>query len=305
MRFVGPLLLIWVLWRFGDFETLTDTFRRASLWPLVGAIALDAAVIHLKLVRWQSLLAACNVRVGTASAYKAYLPSLFLGLATPGRVGDVVRIQYLKRDYGVRYPEGLAVSVADRLCDVYVLLAFVSLGIVHLASALSAPLARTAWLAVAGVAVAPLLLFIPKVAEPTASWLYARVARGAASDGPTVFFDALRSQMGRALILPLGATVAAFLINYLQAWLVAVAFGITLSLADVVAVVSISSLLGLLPISVSGVGVREAFFALIFPVAFGLSETMGIAFGLGVFGVIYLPALAVGFVAWQLWPPSS
>jgi hypothetical protein len=31
---------------------------------------------------------------------------------------------------------------------------------------------------------------------------------------------------------------------------------------------------------------------------------MGIAFGLGVFGVIYLPALAVGFVAWQVWPPS-
>ena len=304
MRLVGPLLLVWVLWRFGDFEALTGAFKRATLWPLVAAVLLDAAVIHAKLVRWQSLLAACNVRVRTAGAYRAYLPSLFLGLATPGRVGDVVRIQYLKRDYGVRYPDGLAVSVVDRLCDVYVLLAFVSLGIVHLTSALSAPLARTAWLAVVGVAVAPLLLFVPKVAEPAASWLYARVAGDEASDGPTVFFDALRSQMGSALLVPLGATVAAFLINYLQAWLVASALGMTLSFADVVAVVSISSLLGLLPISVSGVGVREAFFALVFPVAFGLSETMGIAFGLGVFGVIYLPALAAGFVAWQAWPPS-
>jgi uncharacterized membrane protein YbhN (UPF0104 family) len=304
MRLVGPLLLIWVLWRFGDFETLTGTFKRASLWPLIGAVLLDAGVIHAKLVRWQSLLAACKVRVDTASAYRAYLPSLFLGLATPGRVGDVIRIQYLKRDHGVRYPDGLAVTVVDRLCDVYVLLAFVSLGIVLLASALSAPLARTAWLAVVGVAAAPLILFLPKVAEPAAGWLYARVAGAEASDGPAVFFAALRSQMGRALVVPLGATVAAFLINYLQAWLVADALGMTLSFADVVAVVSISSLLGLLPISVSGVGVREAFFALVFPVAFGLSETMGIAFGLGVFGVIYLPALAVGFVAWQAWPPS-
>jgi uncharacterized membrane protein YbhN (UPF0104 family) len=304
MRLVGPLLLVWVLWRFGDFETLTGTFKRASLWPLVGAVLLDAGVIHVKLFRWQSLLAACNVRVDTAAAYKAYLPSLFMGLATPARVGDVVRIQYLKTDHGVRYPDGLAVSVVDRLCDVYVLLAFVSLGIVHLTSALSAPLARTAWLVVAGVAVAPLLLFVPKVAEPAASWLYARVGGGEASDGPTVFFDALRSLMRSALVVPLGATVAAFLINYLQAWLVASALGMTLSFADVVAVVSISSLLGLLPISVSGVGVREAFFALVFPVAFGLSETMGIAFGLGVFGVIYLPALAAGFVAWQVWPPS-
>jgi uncharacterized membrane protein YbhN (UPF0104 family) len=304
MRLVGPLLLVWVLWRFADFEALAATFKRASVWPLVAAVLLDAGVIHAKLVRWQSLLAACKVRVDTAAAYRAYLPSLFLGLATPGRVGDVVRIQYLKRDHGVRYSDGLAVSVVDRLCDVYVLLAFVSLGIVHLTSALSAPLARTAWIAVAGVAVAPLLLFMPKVAEPAANWLYARLAGDAASDGPAVFFEALRSQMGRALVVPLGATVAAFLINYLQACLVASALGLNLSFADVVAVVSISSLLGLLPISVSGVGVREAFCALIFPVAFGLSETMGIAFGLGVFGVIYLPALAVGFAAWQAWPPS-
>lgn len=305
MRLVGPLLLVWILWRFGDFAALTDILKRASLWPLVAAVLLDAGVIHAKLLRWQSLLAACKVRVGTASAYKAYLPSLFLGLATPGRVGDVVRIQYLKRDHGVRYSDGLAVSVVDRLCDVYVLLAFVSLGIVHLTSALSGPLARVAWIAVAGVAVAPLLLFIPKLAEPAASWLYARVAQGGASDGPAAFFDALRAQSGRALAVPLGATIAAFLINYLQAWLVAGALGMSLSFVDVVAVLSISSLLGLLPISVSGVGVREAFCALVFPVAFGLSETMGIAFGLGVFGVIYLPALALGFVAWQLWPPSG
>ncbi len=304
MRFVGPLLLGWVLWRFGDFQALASAFERAALWPLLLAVVLDAGVIHAKLVRWQSLLAACKFRVGTAEAYRAYLPSLFLGLATPGRVGDLVRIQYLKRDHGVRYPDGLAVSVVDRLCDVYVLLAFVSLGVAHLTSALSAPLAATTWLAVIGVALAPLLLFIPRVAEPAATWLHSRVAGPEASDGPAVFFDALRSQMGRALVVPLATTVTAFLINYLQAWLVASALGLGLSFADVLAVVSLSSLLGLLPISVSGVGVREAFFALVFPVAFGLSETMGIAFGLGVFGVIYLPALAVGFVAWQAWPPS-
>jgi hypothetical protein len=43
---------------------------------------------------------------------------------------------------------------------------------------------------------------------------------------------------------------------------------------------------------------------LIFP-AFGLAETLGIAFGLGVFAVIYVPALLAGFVAWLAWPPSS
>lgn len=177
--------------------------------------------------------------------------------------------------------------------------------VVVLTSSLSAPLALTAWIAVAGVAVAPMFLFLPGVAQPTANWLYRRLSRGEAPEGLKVFFDALRNQLGVALLVPLLVTVGAFLINYVQAWLVAYAFGMAPSFADVVAVVAISSLLSLLPISVSGVGVREAFLALIFPAAFGLSETLGIAFGLGVFSVIYLPALAVGFVAWQAWPPSS
>jgi uncharacterized membrane protein YbhN (UPF0104 family) len=109
--------------------------------------------------------------------------------------------------------------------------------------------------------------------------------------------------MGTSLVVPLGATAAAFLINYLQAWLVAIALGLTLSFADVIAVVSLGSLLGLLPISISGVGVRETFFALVFPVAFGL----------GVFGVNTWPiraidiawtaalALVVASVALELW----
>jgi len=305
MRLIGPVLLVWVLWRFGDADALVATFAGASLWPLIAAVLLDAGVVHAKLVRWRSLLGACRIELTVAGAYKAYLPSLFLALVTPGRVGDVVRIQYLKRDHGVRYADGLAVSVVDRLCDVYVLLAFVSLGIVHLTSSLSAPLALTAWIAVAGVAAAPLFFFLPGVAQPAANWLYSRLSRGEAPEGLTVFFDALRNQLGVALLVPLLATVGAFLINYVQAWLVAAAFGMALSFADVVAVVAISSLLSLLPISVSGVGVREAFLALVFPAAFGLSETLGIAFGLGVFSVIYLPALAVGFVAWQAWPPSG
>ena len=42
----------------------------------------------------------------------------------------------------------------------------------------------------------------------------------------------------------------------------------------------------------------------VFP-ALGLTSTLGIAFGLGVFGVIYLPTLLLGFVAWLVWPPSA
>lgn len=304
MRLLGPLLIVWVMWRFADLGLLVDTFAQAAAWPLVAAVLLDAVVVHAKLWRWRYLLRSVDVPLSVGSAYRAYLPSLFLGLVTPGRVGDALRIQYLKRDHSVGYSDGLAVSIVDRLCDVYVLLAFVALGIVHLANVISAPLARTAWIAVVVVALAPAFLFVRGVAEPAAQWLYGRFADGESHEGLSVFFTALRRQLGPSLVVPVVLTVVAFVTNYVQAWLVTRALGIDLTFIDVAALLAISSLLSLLPISISGIGVRESFFALIFP-AFGLVETLGIAFGLGVFGVIYVPALLAGFIAWVAWPPSN
>jgi len=218
--------------------------------------------------------------------------------------GKALRIQYLKRDHAVGYSDGLAVSIVDRLCDVYVLLAFVAVGVVRLMSAVSAPLAQTTWVAVVVVAIAPALLFVRRVAEPAAQWLYGRFADGKTHEGLSTFFASLRRQLGPRLMGPVLVTFAAFMLNYVQSWLVAQAFGIDLAFIDVAALVASSSFLSLLPISISGVGVRESFFALVFP-ALGFAGTLGIAFGLGVFGVIYLPTLLVGFVAWLAWPPSS
>jgi uncharacterized protein (TIRG00374 family) len=304
MRLLGPVLLVWVIWRFADLPVLLETFIQAAPLPIIAAILLNAAVIHAKLWRWRELLRTIDVPLGTAEAYRAFLPSLYLGLITPGRVGDALRIQYLKRDHAVGYSDGLAVSIVDRLCDVYVLLAFVAFGAVRLANAVAAPLAQVTWVAVLAVAVAPAFLFVRGIAEPAAQWLYGRFAEGRPHQGLSTFFASLRRQVGPRLLGPIVVTFGAFLLNYLQAWLVARAFGIDLTFIDVIALVAISSFLSLLPISISGVGVRESFFALIFP-ALGFAGTLGIAFGLGVFGVIYLPTLVVGFAAWLVWPPSS
>ena len=53
-----------------------------------------------------------------------------------------------------------------------------------------------------------------------------------------------------------------------------------------------------------GVGVRELFFALAFPML-GFTPAEGVTFGLLVFFVIYLVIVAIGFVSWQIAPPPS
>ncbi|MBT3396823.1 MAG: flippase-like domain-containing protein, partial [Alphaproteobacteria bacterium] len=200
------------------------------------------------------------------------------------------------------YAEGLAIIVMDRLCDIYVLLAFVSVGVAHFATVLSGRLAYVTWAGVGLTAIAPAILLVPGLAERVFGKLYVRLSKGREPTGFKRFLKALRAQLGPGLAVTLPLTVAAFMINYTQGWLIGHALGLDLAFFDVMCMLAITSLLGLLPVSISGVGVRELFLALVFP-TLGLLPQQGVAFGLVVFVVIYLCMVVAGFFFWQIAPP--
>jgi uncharacterized protein (TIRG00374 family) len=265
-------------------------------------VLLDVLSVHFKIVRWRGLLARCGWHYGLRRAYAVVLASIYLGMITPGRVGDTLRIQYARRELGTPYADGLATIVMDRVLDLWVLAAFVGVGLWHFA-----PIVRgdVAWFAIAALVVAvvaPLVLFVPGLARGLLARLYARLSRGGAKDGPERFLAALRKQLGAGLARAIALTVASVAVNYVQGWLIARSLGLSLGILDVVAIMAITSLLSLVPISIAGFGVREAFCALAFP-WLGLTADIGVAYGLLIFAVLYLVFVVVGLVAWQLAPP--
>jgi hypothetical protein len=245
-----------------------------------------------------------GIRYGARRAWVSFLTSLYLGLLTPGRIGDLLRAQYLRHDLDIPYAEGVASVVVDRLCDLYVLVVFVAVGCVRYAPVLGG---RLAWVTSAGVAattLGPLVLLVPGVAEAFLGRAFARLSLDGGDAGFARFLTAVRANVGRPLLFTLPLTFATFAVNYLQGWLIARAIGVPLTLLDATCLLAIASLLGLLPISVSGVGVRELFFSLAFPML-GFTPAGGVTFGLLVFFVIYLAIVAIGFVMWQIAPPPS
>ncbi|MBW2528310.1 MAG: flippase-like domain-containing protein [Deltaproteobacteria bacterium] len=302
IRLIGPALLVIVLLRIDDPGTLFASWGHAALAPLAVAVLGNVLNNHFKVLRWRALLRARGYSYPLGRAWKTFMASVYVAMLTPGRVGDVLRIQYLRHDIGVPYSEGLAVIVMDRFCDMYVLLAFVAVGVAHFASVFTGELMVVTWVGVAFTALAPAMLLVPGVAERLMGRVYAKVARERHEGGLERFLEALRAQVSSRLIYAVVLTAAAFLVNYAQGWLLGQALGLRLSFFDVMCMLAVTSLLSLLPISVSGVGVRELFLALVFP-ALGLTPQQGVSFGLLVFIVIYLVVTLGGFVAWQLAPP--
>jgi hypothetical protein len=305
LRLVGPVLLLIVIARMPDRAALGRVLASADLAPLALAVALNAANLGLKVERWRVLLRAQGRSYAAGRAWVAYLSSSYVGMLTPGRVGDALRAQYLRHDLGVGYAEGLASVVMDRVCDLYVLVGFVVVGVYRFSGVLAGEVAWVAWLAVLFTVFAPLSLLVPGIAEAAVGRVYAKVAGDREEAGGLArFLEALRGLVRRPLLGAAAMTVGAFLVNYAQGWLLARALHLDISFIDMMCLMAIASLLGLIPISVSGVGVREVLFALVFPVL-GYGVEAGVGLGLLVFAVMYLAPIAAGFVSWQIAPPPS
>ena len=309
IRLVGPALLGVVLYRLRDAGPVLAHLDRRDILPLAAATLLNAVNYYFKVRRWDVLLAARGHHYSRLRAWTSFLSAGYVGLLTPGRVGDLLRIQYLRHDLGIAYADGLALLAVDRLCDLYVLLAFAALGIACLGAAFTGQLALVLWLGVALVALGPLLLLFPGLLRRVAALAYRKLGRTTpttAEPAPLPDFDrflaGLRHQRPPDILRAVAWTILAFAINYGQGYLLAGALGLDLGLLDIVGLLAVASLLGLLPISISGLGVRELCFALAFPLL-GYSAEAGVIYGLGIFLVIYVAAVLMGFVSWQLAPP--
>src|SRR5580700_7123011 len=134
LRLLGPALLVVLIARYGDLGAILRTLRDTSAAPLLLAIALNGVNLHFKVVRWDVLLRTRGIRYPRRRIWGAYLASGYLGSMTPGRVGDALRAHYLHHELGTPYAEGMASVVMDRVCDLYVLVGFVALGVVRFSS---------------------------------------------------------------------------------------------------------------------------------------------------------------------------
>ncbi len=304
LRLVGPVLLVVVLARVGGVEGALLAVSHARPGPLAAAFALNLLAIHLKVVRWRITLAVRGVRYALRDAWLAFAASLALGLATPGRVGDVIRARYAQVEAGASPVEALASIVVDRLTDLWLLCAAVSLALVRFRDLLPAATRSAAWLLVVASLALPALLLVPGASQQAFQAVYARLRGPLPADGAARFVAAVRAQLGLPLAANVLLTAAALAVSVTQAALVASALGVPLGWLDVGCLLAAGNFLGLLPVSVSGLGVREALYALVFP-GLGLAASAGVAFGLASFVVMYLGLFAIGFVAWQLKPPPA
>jgi hypothetical protein len=303
LRLFGLALLAFLLYRL-DLRQVILLLSQVKLPLVAAAIALTVPLIWLKTVRWEIILKAQGVRYGGMPAFLAYFGSLFIGFLTPGRLGEFVKAFHVHQECGAPLPLAFSSVLADRLFDLFALLAVGALAVLTLSVAGTSAIAAV--LALAALIIVPLLLFLNPAAFGLAQrWGLHWGAWGEKLLGPLGWLTEMQHSLRRltppALLASVLLTALAYAVFFSQNYLLSLSLGMDAGFMTIASAVALGSLITLLPISISGLGTREAVMIAYLGAA-GVSSEAALSFSLLVFFTFYVCGGLMGLIAWLIKP---
>lgn len=122
---IGIVLFVFILSRlnFGYYKTLIAGIHLPGILAILAAILLlFLPTLALNPYRWQRLMRRQGIYYSFWQAFLMYDASIYIGLFTPGRVGEASRVFYLKKEHSVG--RAFVSIILDRLFDIVFLLLF-------------------------------------------------------------------------------------------------------------------------------------------------------------------------------------
>ncbi len=238
------LTLAILLALFVDARDSLNRLTRPQFVPFLCGVLLTALFPVLMAIRWASTLWAGGYHVTFKTAFRATMAAWPLGTLTPSKTGDLAKA-FAVRD-SVPLPTGLGSVVAERAIDVTVLLVLSLIGSILLSER------WIALFAISGI-VAAIIGWTAIAREwnlPMGAKWSERLAQF------RVVWQALASRP-RYLMLSGGASAFNWFLSIWQVQFFFSAYGIDVPLAHVCAALPVAIFVGLLPITVAGMGTRD------------------------------------------------
>ena len=286
---VSAGVLAFLIWQI-DLRKTIDLIASSNGWYLLAAYAIFLATTVGMAWRWQALLASKGLHEPLMWLTKLYFMGYAAGQVLPTSIGgDTVRIAAHARRRPDAKAEAAGAVLMERVVGSAGTLVLVAIGLV-LAIGRYNNIREVVILEIA-LSVALVLALSLMFSRRTNVWLQERGGTRRLARGFRALWEALhgyRSQP-RALLLVLAATVVLQFIRILAIWLCGEAVGIDVSPLVYIVMGPLLFLVMLIPFTINGLGVREAFF---------------IAF-LGRFGVDADAAFATGFLFYAVTVATS
>ena len=299
----GLALFAYIVYNTG-VDRILVVFSTCDPIGLLLALPIVVGTVLLRGLRWRFLMRIVGIDYPLRRSMEVWTIGFFAASVTPGKMGEVVRAWYVHEDTGRTFGAAFVTVFMDRLWDlVFVIglgivsalsfsrffIAIPSVGIVIAASIVVA----------AAVCLALNRSLMRQVLKPLFAVLVPERHKQLFSLNFNSFYDSL-SRYGRErgkLVKAFLYTAATWALVFLLAYQVARALHVNPDFGYMMLIMPIVTLVELIPISVSGLGTRDATVIYFFSVV-GMSRAAAVGFSIGYVLVgTYLIALA-GFIHW-------
>jgi uncharacterized protein (TIRG00374 family) len=281
---------------------IASIFAGVSVPYLLLGIVLTLVVMLLKGLKWKYVIRLHGVDYPLIKSTKVWAIGLFAGMITPGRAGDIVRSLYLNRDRG-GLGRSVSTVIVDRAIDLLVILIFAVFGVLFftqlfLSGTYVAILSVIFVCFVAAIYIATRKELMRKLLGPIFERAAPKKYKQSIRSSFHEFYSSITCVLSKkpGLLSVFFLTVFIWIFSIYSVQVMALAVGVEIDYFFLLSVMSLTVIVELIPISISGIGTREAF--LIFSLGLiGITAESAVAFSI-LYLLTYCVNGSAGLVFW-------
>ncbi len=300
---IGLLLFAFIIARSGPMKIL-GVLMNIDMFYLLVSIGMIILVTILKSPKWKMVIGLHGCDYPFSKSMKVWLIGAFTGIVTPGRVGDLIRALYLNRECKT-FGKCISTVIVDRVIELLMTLVFAAVGVVLFIFWFGQSLFFDVIIVfiLLGFVLIGLMLrknFIRRIMRPIFNFFVPKRHGDKIRVGFHEFYGSIREIRKKSSGLAYVSIFSLFiwLIQILEVQVFALTLGIEIGYLYVLVVFSIVVIVELIPISVSGIGTRDAF--MVFSLGLiGISPEAAIAFSILYLVLGYWINALVGFFFWM------
>lgn len=296
---IGVTLFIYIVIKL-DAANIIKNISTARLSYIVAGYCLTFPFLAAKSFRWRIVLEAYGIFISYGQASILYLIGLFTGHATPGQIGELARVYYLRRLGHSSLSSGMSILI-DRLSDI-MLLIILNIPIIWIFKDIvgiqvSTPAIFMVFL-IFTTAIIIFIVFYKEIGFKLGSvyeWFIQKFEDKTGAEIKNNLFLFKKIPLFSVAFL----TVISYAFNFFRLYLLLVSLDVRLPLLYLVSGLALVSLISLLPISVAGMGTRDITLIAIFS-HLGIRSEIAISYSFLILG-LYLFQFILGFFSWSLY----
>jgi len=263
LRIIGIVLFIYVLSKVNWPEFL-EILREINIFYFFLSTLLIIPVIFIRTLKWRELTNSIGVRVPRKTLTLIFAKGLFLGIITPGKLGEFYRAKYLTERANVSLGKALYTVVFDKIID-FLSMAFIGiLAILVLIYLFEVKMLLVAMILIFIIIFGIYLLIKREYSQKFLKLFFQIFIFDSLKKKAETFFNEFfeeTKRLTRVLITKLFCyELVAYIFVVFAYFFMALSLGINIPLWYLCLIVPLVTIITAVPISVFGIGTREISF---------------------------------------------